>query len=341
MSNDEQAWYAATEPAETARLRVGTVLPASVPVEPRQQAAPAEEQGWISPEPYQQAEATPLRPFEQAESARIAPEAFQRDVAASPLRPFEREVAASPLRPFEREVAATPVQPFEREVAASPLRPFERDVAATTVEPFEGAETPRITARGLGRSEPAVAAKPMERGTPAEHATAPSAARGKSDTAAANRISSRPASVNRDASGSAGQGFQVDPAQYQAAVSPMLAVAEQVGSLYASLSSYLPSLESQNPWGNDESGKQFAEGEKGYLKYSKDTLDVIKGLPAALKGIADGLKAMADGYQSADDGVITELNGVDPGSAPMPASPQQAATAPMRITPRIYQSGRH
>ncbi|MFD8477878.1 hypothetical protein [Kitasatospora sp. NPDC059673] len=316
MSNDEQAWYAATEPADTARLRVGTVLPASVPVEPRHQAVPAEKPDWISPEPFQQAEATPLRPFEQrTDAARIAPEAFQRDQPAAPLRPFERAAGA-----------------------------------ASPVEPFEGAQTPRITARGLTRSEPAAAAHPVEPAaatkaterTPAgEHATAPLAARGKPDTVAANRISTRPAAVNRDSSGNAGQGFQVDPAQYRAAVSPMLAVAEQVGTLYAALSSYLPSLESQHPWGNDESGKQFAEGEKGYLKYSKDTLDVIKGLPAALKGIADGLKAMADGYQGADEGVITELNGVDPGTAPMPASPQLPNSAPMRITPRTHESGRH
>ncbi|MEV7117317.1 hypothetical protein [Kitasatospora griseola] len=274
----------------------------------------------------------------------VVPEPFQEAEAATPLRPFERAEPATPVQPFERDAAATPLQPFERAQSAR-IAPeaFQRAEPATPVEPFDGGQTPRIVDRGLRQGEPASAAGSLHRqsvAAPAEQATAPTAAH-RTEAVAGNRISARPAATNRDASGNAGQGFQVDPAQYQAAVSPMLAVSEQVGSLYSALSSYLPALESQNPWGNDESGKQFAEGDKGYLKYSKDTLDVIKGLPAALKAIADGLKSMADGYQGADEGVITELNGVDPGTAPMPASPQLSNPVPMRITPRISQSGRH
>jgi hypothetical protein len=146
--------------------------------------------------------------------------------------------------------------------------------------------------------------------------------------------------------GSAGQGFQVSPEQYRAAVSPVLAASEQVRSLYASLSAFLSSSEAQNPWGNDESGKKFAEGEKGYLKYSKDTLDVIKGLPDALKGIADGLKAMAEGYEGADEAIATEFDGMDTGANPMPTAPS-LPVAPVNnpvhipVTPRIAQSGRH
>ncbi len=149
-----------------------------------------------------------------------------------------------------------------------------------------------------------------------------------------------------DGGGSAGQGFKVDPEQYQAAVSPMLAASEQVRSLYTSLSAFLPSLEAQNPWGNDESGKKFAEGEKGYLKYSKDTLDVVKGLPDALKGIADGLKAMAQGYQGVDEAIAADFDGTDTGAYSTPAPPS-LPSAPVNnpvhipVTPRIVQSGRH
>ncbi|MFJ1791310.1 hypothetical protein [Kitasatospora griseola] len=311
MSNDEQAWYTAAEAEAPVRFRVGTVVP-----EPFQEAEAA-----TPLRPFERAEpATPVQPFEHAESARIAPEAFQRDATVMPVQPFER-AQSDRIAP----------------------EAFQRDAAVTPVEPFDGELTPRIVDRGLRQGQPVSAAEPLHRqsvAAPAEQATAPTAAH-RTDAMAGNRISARPAATNRDASGNAGQGFQVDPAQYQAAVSPMLAVSEQVGSLYSALSSYLPALESQNPWGNDESGKQFAEGDKGYLKYSKDTLDVIKGLPAALKAIADGLKSMADGYQGADEGVITELNGVDPGTAPMPASPQLSNPVPMRITPRISQSGRH
>ncbi|KDN82109.1 hypothetical protein [Kitasatospora cheerisanensis] len=314
MSNDEQAWYAAAvEPEATARLRVGTAVPDGVPMEARQQSVPAMEREWVAPEPFQRAEAvTPLQPFERAE-------------AATPVEPFERAQMATPVEPFERAQPAMPVQPFERADAATPVEPFERAQPATPVEPLQ-------------RADAAMPVEPLQRmsaGVPAEEAVARRAMSAPTARTAAK-------SAGGDGgSGSAGQGFQVDPGQYQAAVSPMLAVSEQVGSLYSALSSFLPSLEAQNPWGNDESGKKFAEGEKGYLKYSKDTLDVIKGLPAALKGIADGLKAMADGYQNADEGVISELNGVDPGSAPMPVSPQLPNAVHLPITPRITQSGRH
>lgn len=127
----------------------------------------------------------------------------------------------------------------------------------------------------------------------------------------------------------------------------MLAASEQVRSLYTSLSAFLPSLEAQNPWGNDESGKKFAEGEKGYLKYSKDTLDVVKGLPDALKGIADGLKAMAQSYQGADESIAAEFDGMDTGASSLPAAPSLPSTPvniPVHIpvTPRnVIQSGRH
>ncbi|MFC6600057.1 WXG100 family type VII secretion target [Kitasatospora paranensis] len=156
----------------------------------------------------------------------------------------------------------------------------------------------------------------------------------------------RAAGASGDGGGGAGQGFQVDPEQYRSAVSPVLAASEQVRSLYTSLSAFLTSLEAQKPWGDDESGKKFAEGDKGYLKYSKDTLDVIKGLPEALKGIADGLKAMADGYEGADGTIATEFDGMDTGANPMPAAPS-LPSAPVNnpvhipVTPRIAPSGRH
>ncbi|WP_280719459.1 hypothetical protein [Kitasatospora sp. MAP5-34] len=145
--------------------------------------------------------------------------------------------------------------------------------------------------------------------------------------------------------GGAGQGFQVNPGQYSAAVSPMMAASEQVSALYTSLSSFLPGLESQAPWGKDESGKQFAEGDKGYLKYSADTLKTLKGLPDGLKYIADGLKAMADGYESADSSASADLTGQD---GQLSASPP-LAWSPSVHTPitgqntyeHLNQSGRH
>ncbi len=145
--------------------------------------------------------------------------------------------------------------------------------------------------------------------------------------------------------GGAGQGFQVSPEQYQAAVSPMLAASEQVMALFTTLNSYLPSMESQQPWGKDESGKKFAEGEKGYLKYSADTLKTLKGLPDGLKYIADGLKAMAQGYEGADSGVTSDLTGQDnqlSASPPPTWSPSvHTPITPMNTYEHVNQSGRH
>ncbi|GAA2155619.1 hypothetical protein GCM10009760_55710 [Kitasatospora kazusensis] len=143
----------------------------------------------------------------------------------------------------------------------------------------------------------------------------------------------------------AGQGFQVSPEQYQAAVSPMLAASEQVMTLFTALNSYLPSMESQAPWGKDESGKKFAEGEKGYLKYSADTLKALKGLPDRLKYIADGLKVMAQGYEGADSGVTSDLTGQD-GQLSAVTPPAWSPSVHTPITPmntyeHVNQSGRH
>ncbi|WP_030463031.1 WXG100 family type VII secretion target [Kitasatospora sp. NRRL B-11411] len=142
--------------------------------------------------------------------------------------------------------------------------------------------------------------------------------------------------------GNAGAGFRVDPAQYLAAVSPLLAASEQVAALSSALSGYLPSLESQNPWGNDDSGKKFAEGEKGYLSYSHDTLAVLKELSGDLKTIADGLKAMGQSYQDADSAITADFGGQDQGAAPLPPAPS-APRPPVHVpmTPHLTQSGRH
>ncbi|MGW4651198.1 hypothetical protein [Kitasatospora sp. NPDC004289] len=146
--------------------------------------------------------------------------------------------------------------------------------------------------------------------------------------------------------GDAGQGFQVKPEQYQAAVSPLLAAAEQVRALSASLEAFLPSAEATNPWGNDDSGKKFAEGDKGYLKFSKDTLEVVRSLPEALKGIAEGMKAMAEGYDNAEQSIISTLEDLDATEIAIPQAPAVPAArvdnlTHIPVTPRISQSGRH
>ncbi|MFD7640878.1 hypothetical protein ACFV4P_09495 [Kitasatospora sp. NPDC059795] len=153
------------------------------------------------------------------------------------------------------------------------------------------------------------------------------------------------AAANSD-SGKAGQGFEVSPDQYKAAVSPVLAASEQISSLASSLSSYLPSMESQNPWGNDESGKQFAEGEKGYLLYSHNTVKTLQSLVKEVRDIADGLKRMGESYEAAEEGATGSFTGMGDSDVPMPPSPGTAPTVPSHVRPMMTpgmtsSNGRH
>ncbi|GAB2730668.1 hypothetical protein [Kitasatospora kifunensis] len=126
--------------------------------------------------------------------------------------------------------------------------------------------------------------------------------------------------------GSSGAGFAVDPSRYRAAVSPLLAAVEQLTELSTGMTAFLSTMEGQAPWGNDESGKKFAEGDKGYLTYSADTLKTLNGMPDGLKYVADGLKAMADGYEGADGSVQGELNNAEaPAQQSAPLQPMETA----------------
>ncbi|MEV4556785.1 hypothetical protein AB0K51_07275 [Kitasatospora sp. NPDC049285] len=371
MSNDEPAWYeteatARVEPEHLSRLvaqeatpafRVGTVATEGVPLEPLQARTaeiPAEpllqaRVGTVQAEPLMQArvsEAIPAEPMLQGRLTAQQMEPMEGRLTAQQVQPMEGRLTAQQMEPMEGRLTAQQMEPMEGRLTAQQVEPRLQDLTAQRTEPRLQDLTAAVPAerrlKDAVAAEPAtadaVAAEPLRRMTgtvPAQQAQA------RTGMEAAKRSAS-----SGDGGGGAGQGFQVNPEQYQAAVSPMLAASEQVRSLYTSLSAFLPSLEAQNPWGNDESGKKFAEGEKGYLKYSKDTLDVVKGLPDALKGIADGLKAMAENYQGADESITSEFNGMDLGDNPMPLAPT-LPSAPLNnpvhipVTPRISQSGRH
>jgi uncharacterized phage infection (PIP) family protein YhgE len=142
-------------------------------------------------------------------------------------------------------------------------------------------------------------------------------------------------------SSSAGTAFRVDPDQYRAAVSPMAAAADQLAHLATNLAGFLSSMESNAPWGKDESGKHFAEGDKGYRKYSADSQQGLKSLPDGLHFIADGLKAMAEGYRDAEDAANSALDQQDARlqqDQVMPASPNLPGSPTPRI-PRVSTLG--
>ncbi|MFJ3787288.1 hypothetical protein [Kitasatospora sp. NPDC090091] len=127
----------------------------------------------------------------------------------------------------------------------------------------------------------------------------------------------------------AGTGFEAHPAQYRAAVSPMLVASDRVSAAYLALDSFLTSMNATHPWGNDHAGHQFAEGEKGYLAYSAGTLKGLKGLPAALRRVAEGMQRMADNYEGTEQKLVNALKGrgETPGAAAYPADPLPAAAA--------------
>ncbi|MGK4578998.1 hypothetical protein [Kitasatospora sp. HPMI-4] len=257
----------------------------------------------------------------------------------TPVTPrFRQGTRVGEFSPFE---TATPAQtmPTRQNVGEAlpedvvPAQPMQRG------EPLsDGVVSAQPMSVGVPLSDGVVSAQRMSVGAPLSDGVVP--ARQASNILRATPASSprTPASSASDSSGGggAGQGFSVNPEQYRAAVSPMLAAAEQVAALAASLSAYLPGLEAQEPWGKDESGKQFAEGEKGYLKYSADTLKGLKRLPDGLKHIADGLKAMAEGYQGADESITSDFNEQDgQGQQPgMASSPRYTPPLHIPITPR-------
>ncbi|MFC9331898.1 WXG100 family type VII secretion target [Kitasatospora sp. NPDC057015] len=140
--------------------------------------------------------------------------------------------------------------------------------------------------------------------------------------------------------GGGGAGFQVDPELYLAAVSPVLAASDQLAQLVNGLTAFLDHTHSTAPWGNDESGKHFAEGDKGYLKYSTETLKGLKGMPDAVRYIADGLKAMAENYRATEDSTAGVLRDDEDDSIGVPQVPgySPAAVDPTVPSAAMYGS---
>ncbi|MGW6914514.1 hypothetical protein ACWGB8_11930 [Kitasatospora sp. NPDC054939] len=126
--------------------------------------------------------------------------------------------------------------------------------------------------------------------------------------------------------GEVGTGFEVVPDQYWAAAAPLLAAAQRANDAYLALDGHLTSLNARTPWGNDESGHQFADGEKGYLAYSAGTLKGLKGLPGALRRIGERLKVMADRYEQTEAAVVVALTGHGRQLAAVPAPGRPVAT---------------
>ncbi|MER5639676.1 hypothetical protein ABT095_22290 [Kitasatospora sp. NPDC002227] len=288
------------------RLRETESVPAEMPLQ-AETPLQAVERERAPLQPLEQ-DRIPLRPTEQE---RVAPQPFEQD--RMPLQPVERaEPVQARLREAESVPAEATLQPLEQERA--PLQPTERGRPVSDQD-----ESPRLM--------------PEERAAPTRLTPRMGTTMAGQRAGAANA---------QGGGGGAGQGFQVDVDQYRAAVSPVLEAADQITQLATRLSSYLTGAEGSSPWGDDESGKQFAEGEKGYLKYSKETQSGLKSLGSGLKQVSDGLKSMADGYQNSEQSLTGEFNGQDGGgqvgATPPPAYTAQLPTMPYNLRPT---TGKH
>ncbi|PBC70516.1 hypothetical protein BX265_5056 [Streptomyces sp. TLI_235] len=256
--------------------------------------------------------------------------------AAEPLTRLEPMHAAEPLTRLEPMHAAEPLTRLEPMHAAEPLTRLEplqrRDAAEPTelLRPTAMEATPAMSDRLRPTAMEAVPAEPaLTRSTPLAAATAREAV--PASEAQVKRLAPTTGAATQSGGGSAGSGFEVNPDQYRAAVSPVLAAADQLSQLVTGLSAFLDHTQSTAPWGNDESGKKFAEGEKGYLKYSTETLKGLKGMPDAVRYVADGLKAMAENYRAAEEGnssAFQDGGGAEGVSVSQPGS----YSAPVNVT---------
>ncbi|MFJ8041081.1 hypothetical protein ACIRBX_11310, partial [Kitasatospora sp. NPDC096147] len=219
----------------------------------------------------------------------------------TPTEPTHTTEPLTPLRPMERAEPLEPTQATERLTA---LRPMER---GTPLEPLHA--TDRLTpTEPTHTTEPLTPLRPMERAEPLE----PTAQlRDRSDVQPAQAVKRTAQSAAPAGSGDSGAGFDVDPEKYRAAAGPVLAASDQLADLTRGLTAYMSGMNGRAPWGNDDSGEKFANGEKGYLTYSGKVLDGLGNLPAALKYISDGLKVMAESYANTEEGLSTGLTSME------------------------------
>ncbi|MFI5528188.1 hypothetical protein ACIA8O_06460 [Kitasatospora sp. NPDC051853] len=221
----------------------------------------------------------PLEPMQVTD--RMAPlEPMQVTDRMAPLEPMQVTDRMAPTEPLHATDRMAPLEPMQVRDRMAPLEPMQVDaptaarVAADAVEP-----TAPLRAR--------VAARPVES---TERAVRPSAPAGGPDS---------------------GPGFTADPERYRAAAGPVLAASDQLADMARGLQAYMSGMSGRAPWGNDDSGEKFANGEKGYLTYSGKVLEGIGNLPTALKYIADGLKVMAQSYDNTEEGLSTGLTSME------------------------------
>ena len=94
--------------------------------------------------------------------------------------------------------------------------------------------------------------------------------------------------------------LQVTPDELRATSEHLAAVSSQMKGVMSSLMGLLSS--EGEPWGNDETGRDFAEGSNGYLAQKDWVSSSIDAKTQLLDQYADQLKDTADSLQQQDEG---------------------------------------
>ncbi|MFI5528027.1 hypothetical protein ACIA8O_05655 [Kitasatospora sp. NPDC051853] len=198
----------------------------------------------------------------------------------------------------------------------------------TQAVPASGAASAGVPAGSpeFTRAVPKSAGVPLDGTVPAERAESPDGMTaalkvgGQGTPAMQARSTGTPSpSVGSAKAG----GFLIVPEQLRAASGPVLGVADDLKELFTSMNAYLSGMRGNSPWGNDDDGKSFAngeDGEPGYLANEKDVLEGLEALPQILETIGKRLKGMADGYENTEQ---FNLSGMGKPELPLPGTGQQ------------------
>ncbi|MGV9674398.1 hypothetical protein ACWDSJ_03880 [Nocardia sp. NPDC003482] len=98
---------------------------------------------------------------------------------------------------------------------------------------------------------------------------------------------------------------QVDPQQLRSAAEVTADLATKVRKVGSDLRTALAGIESDGgnrPWGNDKTGKKFADGDKGYKKARDNLLSGTDGMGETLEQFANGQRTAANFLGTTDSG---------------------------------------
>ena len=92
--------------------------------------------------------------------------------------------------------------------------------------------------------------------------------------------------------------LKVDPDRLRSAADQLADVGDQVKGISSSLHSQVDAL--GEPWGDDSTGHQFADGEKGYLAQKDAVGTAVTSLAGFVGDLAESLRMTVDAIEQLD-----------------------------------------